>query len=138
MKTLAILAGLAAASPLYAQPRPDYDRRTDESIHERDRERGWVDLTPNVEITSSRQYVPVASTHDISRLRIAASWGRPYIERIVVRRRGHKDQVYPVHRALNRPGDSVDIELTYGGSDIYQIAVFTPDQRRGRYSILGS
>ncbi len=135
MKTLAILAGLAVASPLYAQPRPDYDRKTDEAI--RDRDRGWVDLTANVEITGHRQMLPVSQVGKLSRLRIAASAGRPYIDKIEVHYRSGQVESYAVHRTLHRPGDSVDVALRYGGREIERIVVYTPDQHRGSYSILG-
>jgi len=143
MKLLPILAGLALATPLYAQPyRPDYDRRTDESYRNRrteepylrDRGQGY-DVSGEIVANSTWQRVPIPE-QSVQRLRFEGTRGRTYVGQIQVRYSDGRQETYRVGRNLNGPGDSFVIPLRSGPwRYVARIQVYTP-YSRGAYRIL--
>jgi hypothetical protein len=136
MKALAILAGFALATPAAAQPyQPyrDYDRRTDESFNER--YHNWIPLAGEVRVSGGAQSVRI-QRHGIERLRIEATRGRPYIQQVRVQYRDGGVDAYPVDRWLDRPGETVDIDLRQRGRAIQRLVILTPGGHWGAYRVL--
>lgn len=133
MKVLAFLAGLALTAPVYAQPVHDYDRRTDESYREHNHQ--WFDVAGEVRSAGGAQSLPVRRG-GIDRLRIEATRGRPYIQQVRVQYLDGSGDAYTVNRRLDRPGETVDIELKNPGRPIQRLVILSPRGHAGAYRVL--